>query len=202
MGKFIVFEGMDRSGKSTNLDFAYDYLIQKGFSVLKLREPGGVEVSEKLREIILNPSYVIKPRTELLLFLASRNQFVEEKVLPSLQEYDFVLCDRFSFSTIAYQGYGRGINVDEILKMDEFARNGFEADLVVYFDITMDTFHLRARESVDRMEKEKDDFFKKVLDGYKILAEKEKKCYIVNSNNKLEIVTEEVKKILDSFVIS
>ena len=197
MGRFIVFEGMDRAGKSTNLSFAYDYLISKGFSVLKLREPGGVKVAEKLREIILDPSLSINPKTELLLFLASRSQFVEEVLKPSLNKYDFVLCDRFNFSTIAYQGFGRGLDINKIIEMDSFVRSGFEPDSIFYFDITMDTFRSRARESSDRMEKEGDIFFKKVLEGYKYLAKKEKKCYIIDSNKDLENVKLRVRNKLD-----
>jgi len=200
MGKFIVFEGMDRSGKSTNLSLIYDYLINKGFSVLKLREPGGVEFSEKLRDIILDSSLNIDPRTELLLFLASRNQFVAEVAKPAIEEYDFVLCDRFSFSTVAYQGFGRDIDVEKILEMDKFVRDNFEPDAVIYFDITMDTFHSRARESVDRIEKEKDEFFEKVLNGYKFLAKNEKKCYIINSNEKLKVVEKNVKTQINKII--
>jgi len=200
MSKFIVFEGIDRSGKSTNSEYALDYLKSKGYSVLAVREPGGAVVSEKLREIILDPNLDIKPQAELLLFLASRNQFIEEVVKPSLKKYDFVLCDRFNFSTIAYQGFGRGLDIDKIVELDAFARNGFEADATLYFDIIMDTFRARARASVDRMEQEKDTFFEKVLNGYKFLAKNEKKCYIIDSTKPLVEVTREVKRTLNQII--
>ncbi len=200
MGRFVVFEGMDRSGKSTNLDFASDYLISKGYTVKKLREPGAALVSEKLRSIILDPDNTIYPKTELLLFLASRNQFVEEVAKPLTKEYDFVLCDRFNFSTVAYQGFGRGIDVDTIIEMDKFARDGFEPSHYFYFDISMETFHARARESVDRMENENESFFKKVLDGYKFLASNENKCYIIDSNCELNDVQNEVTVKLNQLI--
>ena len=113
-GKFIVLEGPDRCGKSTQAKLLYNYLIAKGFDVVLTREPGGTPTAEKIRQIVLEPQLDVRPMAELLLYEASRAQHTQEKILPALQEGKMVICERYTMSTCAYQGYARGIDLDVI----------------------------------------------------------------------------------------
>ncbi len=131
---FITFEGGEGSGKSTHANLLKDYLENKGFEVLLLREPGGTETGEKLREILLNDKSKISPLTELLLFLASRRELIVRVIEPALKESKIVICDRFMDSTIAYQGYGRGIDIELISKLNGLVVDGTSPNLTFILD--------------------------------------------------------------------
>jgi len=135
---FITFEGIDGSGKSTQIKRLKKDLEQEGALVKVFRDPGGPEVSEEVRKILLNPEYEIDPVTELLLFSAARSQLMAENVLPSLQEGSVVILDRFYDSTTAYQGHGRqSVSLDEIGKMNTIASHKRAPDLTIYMDIPL-----------------------------------------------------------------
>src|SRR5690625_85655 len=135
-GHFITVEGGEGAGKTTVLKLLKDKLTQKGYDVLITREPGGISISEQIRQVILNPAHTeMEKRTEALLYAAARRQHLIQKVKPALQAGKIVLCDRFIDSSLAYQGYARGIGMDEVLTMNQFAIDDFMPSLTLYFDI-------------------------------------------------------------------
>ena len=135
-GWFITFEGPDGSGKTTISNNVYQQLKTEGFDVIYTREPGGIEIAEKIRDIILDPkNTAMDKKTEALLYAASRRQHLVEKILPALKENKIVICDRFVDSSLAYQGVGREIGIKEVLSINEFAIEGTYPDLTIFLDI-------------------------------------------------------------------
>ena len=146
---FITFEGPDGSGKSTIIQKVYDYLIENNYDVIKTREPGGSPIAEKIRNLILDTENTkMGYRTEALLYAASRAQHVEETILPALNENKIVLCDRFLISSLAYQGVGRDLGIENVRKINEFAINGVFPDFVLFFDVDPITT-LKRKSSLD-----------------------------------------------------
>jgi len=173
-GKFISLEGIDGCGKTTLREQLHDYLKDK-FEILILREPGGTEVSEKIRDMLLDVRNVgIKSRTEAFLYAASRSQLVEEMILPALQEGKMVIADRFMDSTIAYQGYGRGLDIEFLMKLNELCTGGLKPDLTLLLDIDPEEGQRRRNKDVpDRLEKEGLEFQSRVRIGYLALQRAE-----------------------------
>lgn len=179
-GKFITIEGVEGSGKTTQAALLSDYLRKQGIDVVETREPGGTEAGEKIRQILLSPTLsTLTVITELFLFLAARAQQVAEVIAPALKTGKWVVCDRFSDATMAYQGHGRGIDTDAIRIMNDFATNGLKPDLTVLLDLDVEIGIRRAvrakREFAesrngDRMEKENKEFHRRVRTGYLELA--------------------------------
>lgn len=172
-GKFIVFEGPDGSGKTTILNKVNEILISKGYMTNLLREPGGTFISEKIRDIIIdNENINMDAKTEALLFAASRAQLVSEKIKPLIDAGEIILCDRFVLSSLTYQGVGRGLGIDEIKAINEFATGGLKADLTVFFNIDYKDALIRKRANftADRLENEEFDFHKKIFDAYLDMA--------------------------------
>lgn len=172
-GIFITFEGPDGSGKTTQINKLGDYLKEKGFDVLITREPGGTRISENIRSIILNPdNSEMDPMTEALLYSASRSQHVAEKIKPALEKGYIVLCDRFMDSSIAYQGYARGLG-DCIRVINEYAVMGVQPDITFFLDLPAEAGIARAekRRNLDRLEQEDISFHEAVYEGYLKLAE-------------------------------
>ncbi len=181
---FITFEGIDCSGKSTQARLLAEKLRQTKRDVIELREPGNTRLSEHIREILLNKEYSeINSRTELLLFTASRAQLVGEVILPALHNDKIVICDRFSDSTVAYQGYGRGLPLEDIIHINRIATQETEPDMTFYLDIAPETAisrcHARAGVVQDRMEEEGIRFFERVIHGYMHLANRYTGRYFV-----------------------
>lgn len=168
----ISFEGIDGCGKTTQMGLLHDRLVGHGAETLALREPGGTDVSESIRELLLDPEYRIDSIAELLLFSAARAQLVSERIRPALEKDAIVLLDRFFDSTIAYQGYGRKIgDIAEIDAINRFATGGLMPDLTFYFDVDIKTAALRkSGGEADRIEREGDGFFDRVREGYMALA--------------------------------
>jgi len=135
---FITLEGPDGSGKSTQVAPLVEFLRQQGYSVLPTREPGGTVISDQVRNVLLNrpENSAMHPRTEILLFLASRAQLVEERIRPALLEGTIVLCDRYADSTLAYQGYGHGVDLDTLRSLLAFATGGLQPDLTILLDVS------------------------------------------------------------------
>ncbi|WP_044566112.1 dTMP kinase [Anaerococcus provencensis] len=172
-GKFIVFEGPDGSGKTTILNKVNEILISKGYKTNLLREPGGTFISEKIRDIIIdNENINMDAKTEALLFAASRAQLVSEKIKPLMEAGEIILCDRFVLSSLTYQGVGRGLGIDEIKAINDFATDGLKADLTVFFNIDYKDALIRKRANftADRLENEEFDFHKKIFDAYLDMA--------------------------------
>jgi len=176
-GYFISFEGGDGSGKTTILHSLVSRLKQQGYDVLATREPGGIEIAEKIREIILNPAHTkMEERTEALLYAAARRQHLVEKILPALDQGKVVLCDRFVDSSLAYQGYGRGLGMEEIYAINQFAIGDHLPQLTLFFDIEpkkgLERIHVNKNRERNRLDLENIQFHEKVYKGYQLLSEK------------------------------
>jgi dTMP kinase len=179
---FITFEGTEGCGKSTQVDLLAGWLRGKGFDVVKTREPGGTGVGEALRDLILRKGVHVVPISELLVFMAIRAQHVEELILPALSAGKIVLCDRFSDATIAYQGYGRGLDLDTILTLNRLVTKGLAPDLTILIDCDVRTgLKRRAADSpqLDRFEDERVVFHESIRSGYRALAEAEPARFLV-----------------------
>lgn len=190
---FITFEGIDGSGKSTQISKLKNRLEKEGALVKVFRDPGGPVVSEQIREILLNTDYDIDPVTELLLFSAARSQLMAESVLPEIEKGTTVILDRFYDSTVAYQGYGReSVSLDEIHKMNRIASHKTQPDLTVYMDIPLEKAKNRMAKQKDRMERAGDHFFEKVIKGFRKLAEMEDRFFTVDATQPADQVHERI----------
>ncbi|MDV4152265.1 dTMP kinase [Clostridium sp. AL.422] len=205
-GKFIVFEGGDGSGKSTTLDRIYDFLVKSGIECIKTREPGGIKISEDIRSIILDTENTNMDRkTEALLYAAARRQHLVERVIPELEKGKIVLCDRFIYSSLAYQGYARQIPVEEIFQINKFAIGEYMPDLNILFDISPEVGLSRIEKNkdreVNRLDLEKLDFHNRVREGYYRLVESNKNQFaVVNAEKSIDEVFNETKDIIMSFI--
>lgn len=173
-GLFITFEGTDGAGKSTQLSLLNNYLKEKGFNVLLVREPGGTNIGEKIRNIILDiENKEMDCMTEALLYASSRSQLVNQIIIPELKKGSVVICDRFVDSSIVYQGIARNIGIDVVKKINNIATGGLIPDITFFLDLPPNKAIERKKEQkeLDRLESEKDYFYKKVYGGYKILID-------------------------------
>ena len=180
-GLFISFEGADGCGKTTQAKLFAEYLRQKGYDVVLTREPGGTPISEKIRNIILDPQCKEEdPKTEMLLFAAARAQHVAELIRPSVNAGKIVICDRFVDSSIAYQGYARGLG-EQVEIVNSYAVDGCFPDITFFFDISPELARARNAQTdkADRLELEKNEFHRKVYEGFVQLAGKYKDRYVV-----------------------
>ncbi len=174
-GLFITFEGIDGCGKSTQLAMTGRLLKSLGYQVMVLREPGSTPVSEKIRRILLDKKSRINAVTELLLYVAARAELVEKVIAPARDKGKIILCDRFYDSTIAYQGYGRGLDIALVKKINSLAVGKYKPDVTFVFDVDYATSLKRRKKKADRLEAEKKAFFSKVRKGFLALACSEKK---------------------------
>lgn len=196
-GLFITFEGADGCGKTTQLNLLKEYLEKNGYNVLVTREPGGKGLGEKFREILLNYDGVVSERCESFLFLADRAQNIDTIVKPAIESGKIVLCDRHIDSSVAYQGYGRGLNIEKIKQLNTLATGGLLPDLTLVFDIDIETSMKRVGKEKDRMESAGNEFFNRVRNGYLELAKQEpKRIKVVNSTASIEEIHEQVIKIM------
>ena len=205
-GLFIVFEGGEGAGKSTILDKIYDWMNTEGIPCIKTREPGGIKISEQIRSIILdNNNTEMDERTEALLYAAARRQHLVEKIIPELNEGKVVLCDRFIDSSLAYQGYARGIGMDEILEINKFAIGEYMPDLSIFFDLEpsegLKRINIDNNREVNRLDNEKIDFHNKVREGYYKILEKDKDRIVkVDASKTIDEVYEDVKYIITEWL--
>ena len=177
-GIFISLEGPDGAGKSSVLEALIPILEAKGQAFVTTREPGGVAVAEKIRDVVLDPKHTeIDEKTELLLYIASRRQHLVERILPALDRGEMVLVDRFIDSSVAYQGFGRGLKVADIAWLNDFATAGLKPDLTLYFDIEAEEGLARIAKSkergADRLDRESVEWHQRVREGYLSILEKE-----------------------------
>ena len=197
-GLFITFEGADGCGKTTQIELLDKYLREKGQQTLLTREPGAKGLGVKLREILLNYDGDVSPQCESFLFLADRAQHVDCIIKPALKEGKVVLCDRHTDSTVAYQGYGRGLDLSRINMLNDIATSGLKPDLTIVFDIDVETSMQRVGKEKDRMESSGVEFFNKVREGYLEIAEKEpNRVKVINSSDTIENIHKKVVELIE-----
>lgn len=172
-GLFITFEGIDGCGKTTQIELLKEELEKKGYTVLLTREPGAKGLGEKLREILLNYDGEVSSNCESFLFLADRAQHIDTIIKPAINKGVIVLCDRHTDSTVAYQGYGRQLDLEQIYQLNKIATNGIIPDITFILDIDIDTSLQRIGKGRDRMENSGREFFERVRKGYIEISEKE-----------------------------
>jgi len=206
---FITFEGIDFCGKSTQIELLKNHLKKQNKKVKIIREPGGTLISEKIRELLLSKKNgEMFNEAEIFLFSASRAQLVRERIQPLLNEGFYVLSDRFHDSTTAYQGYGRGVDLDTVKKINNLAIDGTIPDLTFIIDISINIAEgrklLKEREQLDRLEILDEEFFNNVRNGYLKMANEEKRFKIINGEldkiNISEIIFNEVKKMEENLI--
>ncbi len=188
-GKLVVFEGGEGAGKSTQLARIYSFMKGIDPGTILLREPGGTVISEKIREIILDPANVtMSEKTELLLYIACRAQIVEEKLKPMLKKGHTVLLDRFYLATIVYQGYARGIDRNWIDSLNRYSLAGLKEDLTIIYDVSLSEAakRMKGRAKSDRLDRETKTFHKRVREGYLKEAEKLANCVVISTDKKSE----------------
>ncbi|AEN92057.1 MULTISPECIES: dTMP kinase [Priestia] len=199
-GTFITFEGPEGAGKTTIIHMVQQKLRQEGYTIVLTREPGGIRIAEQIREIILNPSNTeMDARTEALLYAAARRQHLVEKVIPELNKGNIVLCDRFIDSSLAYQGNARGIGVEDIFAINQFAIEQTMPQATLYFDIEpevgLERINKGRKDEINRLDLESLDFHYKVRDGYlSLLNEFPERIRRIDANQSVEKVCEEAYK--------
>lgn len=194
-GLFITFEGPDGSGKTTVSSYVVQQLEALGYTIVHTREPGGVDIAEQIRHVILDPKNVkMDVKTEVLLYAASRRQHLIEKILPALEDGKIVLCDRFVDSSLAYQGVGRGVGFEEVYTVNRFAIDDHMPDLTIYLDLTAQTGldRIAQRKFLDRLDQEKVSFHEKVVEGYQeVLRRFKDRIVVIDANQAIESVQKE-----------
>lgn len=200
---FITFEGIDFSGKSTQVELLFKYLLQQGKKVQIIREPGGTEISEIVRTILLDKTHnKMSMETELFLFSASRAQLVREKIRPYLEQGIYVILDRFHDSTTAYQGFGRGIPLDTVAHINKLAIGNTIPDVTFFLDIPVEEADKRkkqhSRNELDRIEISSNEFYERVRKGYLYLAENESRFKVLDGTLKEDEIH---KKIIEEIVL-
>jgi dTMP kinase len=209
-GKFITFEGIDGSGKSTQLRMLAGELLVRGFDVLTTMEPGGTPLGRRLREAFLETEETVAPLAELLLFAADRAQHVNLLIKPAIEEGKIVISDRYADATVAYQGAGRGFPEKTINQIIKLATDGLTPDLTLFFDVSVNKAILRTNsrdaegiERKNRMDAETTEFYERVREAYLKIAEKEPKRFlIVDANGSVEEIKAKVLEIVSQFLES
>ncbi len=203
-GRFISLEGIEGSGKSTQVSFVIDYLQSKNIEVVSTREPGGTLVSERIRDVLLdNQLPSMHMDTELMLMFAARVEHVKKVILPALESGQWVVCDRFYDATYAYQGYGRQIDLKRIDALKEFSVGDLAPDLTLLLDVTLDVSMERVtkRGNKDRFENEKIEFYKKVREGYLTIAKSDPdRVVTVDATGMIDEVQAEIQIKLDELL--
>jgi dTMP kinase len=200
-GFLVTFEGIEGAGKSTLLKLTEEYLRKRGYSVFSTFEPGDTELGRRIRELLLDPSKEApSAEAELLLYLADRAEHVQKRLIPALRDYRVVLCDRFSDSTIAYQGYGRGLDIDTLLRLDHYAREGLTPDLTILLDLDPEE-GLRRNDRLgkgDRFERETIEFHRRVREGFLQIANRDpQRVKVIDASQPVEEVFSLTKHYLE-----
>ena len=196
-GLFITFEGADGCCKTTQIKLLDEYLRSKGYKTLLTREPGSKGLGVKLREILLNYDGEVSPNCESFLFLADRAQHVDCIIKPAIEEGIIVLCDRHTDSTVAYQGYGRGLDIERIHYLNKIATNGLKPDLTIVFDVDVETSQSRVGAEKDRMESAGIEFFQRVREGFLEIAKQEPdRVKVIDSTQTIEEIHNQVLELV------
>lgn len=197
-GKFITFEGGDGCGKTTQINLLDEYLRNKGYNTLITREPGAKGLGTKLREILLNYDGEVSSKCESFLFLADRAQHVDCIIKPALEDGVMVICDRHADSTIAYQGYGRGVDLDELRHLNNIATSSLKPDLTIVLDVDVETSMARVGKEKDRMESAGIEFFERVRNGFLEIAKQEPdRVKVISSSDTIENINNKIKELVD-----
>lgn len=203
-GIFISMEGPDGSGKSTQLELLKKYFSEKGYEIVITREPGGTKISEAVREIILNKDFTeMSYMTEALLYASARAQLVSEVIKPALEEGKAVISDRFVDSSAVYQGMARGLGVENVYKINEFALQGIMPELTIHLDLPAEVGISRKNDQkeLDRMELEAIDFHEKVAEGYrKLAALSPERIYTIDATQSIEDIHRQIVKKLETIL--
>ena len=197
-GFFITFEGIEGSGKTTQAKLLRDYLRSRNIRLLLTREPGGSEISEKIREILINPKNTeMEAKTECLLYAASRAQHVDQTILPAIADGKIIISDRFADATLAYQGYGRKLPIEVLRQLNKFATGGLTPDLTLLLNLPAEIGLARARKrrhKLDRFEQEAIDFHRRVHDGYLEIARQFcGRIKIIDASDSIEVIHAKIK---------
>jgi dTMP kinase len=204
-GKFFAFEGIDGCGKSTQVSLLHDKLAKMDISVDCTREPGGTVISEKIRQILIDPLHSeMVDECEILLYLAARAQHVRQRIVPALEQGKIVLCDRFELATFAYQGYGRNFPFEIMGQLNGFATGGCVPELTFVFDIPVEEAFKRMQRMnklKDRLESAGDAFFHRIHDGYLDLGRKyPERVIIINAQRSVEEIHQEVMEKINPYI--
>lgn len=205
-GKFITVEGGEGSGKTTVIQRLKEYLSDKSLDFIVTREPGGIEIAEQIRNVILDTRNTsMDARTEALLYAASRRQHMAERVIPALNEGKIVICDRFIDSSLVYQGHARGIGMDKVMAINEFAIEGYMPDVTLYLDIDPESglkrIHKNEDREVNRLDLEAMDFHYKVREGYmKLMEQFPERIRKIDASGNCDEVFEAVRTAIDSII--
>ncbi len=200
-GKFITLEGIDGAGKSTHLVWLENFLRGKGLTVVVTREPGGTPLGEKLRALLLDNNQAMHAETEALLMFAARREHLDKVILPALARGDWVISDRFTDASFAYQGGGRGLASNRLDDLERWVQGEFQPDLTLYFDVSVELGKQRvnAIKTADRFEKEQDEFFQRVRAAYLQRAHKfPQRIRLIDSSQPLEKVKESLHNIIST----
>ena len=198
-GSLITFEGIDGSGKSTQIQMLENEFNKLGVDYKTFREPGGTELSEKIRTILLDKENIeLISTSESLLFAAARAQLTAEQIKPAIEKGEFVICDRFTDSTIAYQGYGRGLDIKQLEEINYIATAGLTPDITFILDVSPEAAKMRMEaEASDRMEETGVDFFRRIRGGYRQIKDQNPNRYrLINGEQSPENVFKEIKEII------
>ena len=200
-GLFITFEGADGCGKTTQMKLLTDYLKTKNKDIVITREPGGKGLGEKIREILLNYDGEVSSVCESFLFLADRAQNIDITVMPAVKEGKIVLCDRHIDSTVAYQGYGRGLDIAQINMLNSIATSNRKPDLTYVFDIDVETSMKRVGSEKDRMESAGIEFHNRVRQGYLELAKLEPdRIKVIDATKSIDEIHKEVVTVINDYI--
>lgn len=204
-GLFITFEGPDGSGKTTVAKLVVEKLKEQGFDIVHTREPGGIDIAEQIRNVILDPkNTAMDSKTEALLYAASRRQHLVEKVIPAVNEGKIVICERFIDSSLAYQGYGRHLGFEDILSINKFAIGDVFPDLTIYLDVDEEVGLARVNSrniKKDRLDSESIQFHHLVVEGYKeVLKRFKERIHVVDASKSIEEVVDESLKTIKSYI--
>ena len=201
-GSFIVIEGPDGSGKTT-IALRLKEILSEKYDIVHTREPGGIDIAEQIRNIILDPkNTAMEAKTEALLYAASRRQHLVEKVIPALKRGSIVLCERFVYSSLVYQGYARGLGIDAVYDINRFAIGDTMPDLVLYLDVDEKTglSRVNSRGNKDRLDGESSDFHNKVVEGYQLIKERFSDFKVVDASRSADEVLEDCLDIIYKFL--
>ena len=203
-GRLITLEGSEGVGKSTNLDVVCKFLEEKRIRFTVTREPGGTEIAERIRELLLSETTeIMDGLTELLLMFAARNQHLTRKILPELDQGLWVVSDRFTDASYAYQAFGRSIAIEKVDTLRQLVQDGFNPDLTLLLDVEPDVSRGRISDrELDRIEKENLEFYQRVRAGYLDLAEKLERIKLIDASKNLESVGSEIRRHMSEFISS
>ncbi|MBI4425358.1 MAG: dTMP kinase [Elusimicrobia bacterium] len=196
-GLFVVLEGPDRSGKSTQAGLLARHLRERGLAVLHTREPGGTGLAEAIRKVLLDTRYTVRPLTELMLYEAARAQHTEDALRPALREGRVVVSERYTLATLAYQGAGRALPEPLIRRLNRIATSGLEPDLTLILDVPDREFHRRLTRRADRLELESRRFRERVREGYRRLARSERRTFLIDADRPVDAVRRDVLRLVE-----